>query len=301
MTVEAISYEELHADPEMYLGKLAHEVRISPNNVNVVQTLAEALLETGNAEKAVSHILHAIKLDSKGELGDAKFLWAGQIFGGRKGLQYFETGVNNLLNKLNQVAKTDTATAEVYKKLLCQAYLGMIEIWMTDLCMEPEAEQRCEQLISEAFLCRETDPEAWSVLGSIRISQIKPVEATNALEKSWTLFQQSLLSDEIVDYSIVSKLVRLAQNMLEMRMFQEVLQVCGEVYRLDDQVCDLYYLNCLSHAELIKISQSEEEVQAHIEAAQECLTLLEEVKDKEQEIVEAVQEIVKTLPVKSES
>lgn len=286
---EGVVYEEFHADPQAYVEKLLARVDADPKNVALLQTAAEVLFEAGAAERALPLVLSAIELDNDGQFGDAKFLWAGQIYGGKKGLAYYKTGVNNLVAKIsddNQAALLGT---------LCQAYLGMIEIWMTDLCMEPEAEQRCEQLIAEAFLCKEDDPEAWSVLGSIRISQIKSEDAMHALQRAWVLFQQTLAAATVPDYTVVQKLVRLAQNMLELRMYDEILEVTTEIHNLDDQVSELYYLNCFTHCELAKLATDKEIETAHVEAAKEAVELLEKVEDADQEVLEASVDLVNAL------
>ena len=61
---------------------------------------------------------------------------------------------------------------------------------MTDLCMEPEAESKCNELIDYSLqLDDNNNPESYSLLSSIRISQQRTQEAIEALLKSWELFK----------------------------------------------------------------------------------------------------------------
>lgn len=58
--------------------------------------------------------------------------------------------------------------------------------------MEPEAEQSCENLIADAMLVDPENPETWSVMGSIRISQQRNDDARSALVRSWDLYHDQL-------------------------------------------------------------------------------------------------------------
>lgn len=136
--------------------------------------------------------------------------------------------------------------------------------------MEPEAEKTCESLITEAMLIDECNPESWSVLGSIRISQQRNEDAKNELSKSWDLYHQQLEnslmsanSDQIIDKNtqlllqeqqqqLIPSLIRLAQNSFEVELFKNVVEITAEIQKLDDQVAESYYLHGLSRFELYK-------------------------------------------------
>lgn len=288
-----------HSHPAEYLEELKAKLEENAEDVDTLQALAEAYFEVGAAEAAQPLIERSIELDPEGEKGAAKYLWLGQLLGGNRGLDLYVKGVT-ILQRAMAAAENDAALRASTGLQLSQAYLGMIEIWMTDLCMEAEAEQQCERLIAEAFLVCDVDPEAWSVLGSIRISQLQNESAKEALAKAWQLFSQSI-DAEATDHNIVPRLVRLAQSMMELRMLEQVLEVTGALYRLDDQVADLYYLNALCHQALVGEATNPLERSKHIVAARDAAKMLGDLQNDEddpvaQELREAAETITKSLP-----
>lgn len=288
-----------HSHPAEYLEELKAKLEENAEDIDTMQALAESYFEMGAAEAAKPLIERAIELDPEGEKGAAKYFWLGQLLGGTHGLDLYVKGVTILQRAM--VAAQNNASLRVNIGLqLSQAYLGMIEVWMTDLCMEPEAEQQCERLIAEAFLVCDVDPEAWSVLGSIRISQLQNESAKEALVKAWQLYSKSI-DAEVVDHNIVPRLIRLAQSMMELRMLEQVLEVTGALYRLDDQVADLYYLNALCHQALVGEATNPLERSKHIVAAHDAAKMLADLPDLEddpvaQELREAAETITNSLP-----
>lgn len=131
--------------------------------------------------------------------------------------------------------------------------------------MEPEAEAKCDALITEALILDDKHAESWSVLGSIRISQQRNEDAKVALQKSWDLYHEDISNAFKASNSTVNNntaladiaqaipsLIRLAQNMLEMTLYQQTIQVTAEINRIDDEVPEPYYLHGLARFELYK-------------------------------------------------
>lgn len=252
------------------LTPIALEQQNNPDLLPLYQLLGEAFLESGIPKEAYELFKTCAKLDPLGkEGGIEKFLWLGQLTGDREGESWYEKGIEGLkqdLNSLNQKPTTPQVSQEIElkKRKLCEALCGIIEIWMTDLCMEPEAEQKCDKLITEALMVSESHAESWSVLGSIRISQQRNDDAKVALQKSWDLYHEEISnafkaanvvgnSSSLSDIATsIPSFIRLAQNMMEMSMYQQVIQVTAEINRIDDEVPEPYYLHGLARFELYK-------------------------------------------------
>ncbi|CAH7689842.1 hypothetical protein BY996DRAFT_8428529 [Phakopsora pachyrhizi] len=69
-----------------------------------------------------------------------------------------------------------------------RALVGMTEIYLTDLCFEPEAEKKCLSYLEMASELDPTDPEPLQTLASVRISQSNIEEATKALRLALSLW-----------------------------------------------------------------------------------------------------------------
>lgn len=104
--------------------------------LEAVQLGGEALLELGNPQDAYQLLEKAVEADPTGERGGVeKFLWMGQLIGGRTGLTHYETGISILRRAINDFGNQRFNTNDVRfkRKKIADALCGMIEIWMTDL------------------------------------------------------------------------------------------------------------------------------------------------------------------------
>ncbi|KAF6009276.1 hypothetical protein HII13_003621 [Brettanomyces bruxellensis] len=240
-----------------------------------LQSLGEALLENGDLNNAYEVLQRACDLDPESRQGVEKFLYLGQIVGGEKGVELLQTGVNRLLSDLDQLMKgvvsnnaddglqllfaaykTPQGIRQYINQKLNQAIFAIIEIWMTDLCEEPQAESECEKWIQKALEVDPENPEAWSLLASIRISQMKNEEAVKAIERSWQLFREKKSRLEIAskDDNMSSKgesdasdlqmayiemaepILTLAKYAIEMGLFENAALIAAAVQDINEQI-----------------------------------------------------------------
>lgn len=264
------------SQPEQALKLLEDNLPSYQENPVYLQSLGEALLENSNVEKAVTILQRACELDPEVAQGVEKYLYLGQILGGNEGLKLLQKGVTKLLNELEILGKVDPKTADASLQLLFAAYktedgirkylvskldqgiFDIIEIWMTDLCTEPEAENQCENWIQKVLQIDPQNPEAWSLLASIRISQQRGQEAVESINKSSELFsaKKQQLEDAssntesgIDDAELQMEYIGLAEPMLtlakyamEMGLFEQAASIASSVQDINDQSVDSYYL-----------------------------------------------------------
>uniref|UniRef100_A0A060SX88 ARAD1A07414p n=1 Tax=Blastobotrys adeninivorans TaxID=409370 RepID=A0A060SX88_BLAAD len=284
---------------EECIALLLPEAEKNPDNVPLLQLLGEAYLEVGNPQNAYALFDKSAQLDPEGKVGGVeKFLWLGQLAGDRPGISWFEKGVQGLRAKLSSGGEAQEEASWLRKKL-AEALCGMIEIWMTDLCMEPEAEEMCDKLITEAIMVDDSIAESYSVLGSIRISQQRNEDALKALQKSWELYESQLAVGGAAADDIPA-LVRLAQSLIEVGGHELVLDITTTVNSADDAVAEAYYLNALAHQELRSKTEGRT-ANRHIAGARDACKLLLELTQREDasvdpDLVEAVSEMLRSLP-----
>lgn len=280
--------ERLRTDPDGLTQGLENRVKSDPENLELRQLISEVYFLRGDAERAMEHLQKSVELDPDGlQGGFSKFFWLGQILGGDKGLDWYSRGITGIRRSQQELGKTE-------KGQIVAALLGMIEIWMTDLCMQPDAESQCEKLAAEAMLLEDENPECWSILGSIRISQSRNQDACVSLERAAELYTQQLESG-VLDGSHVPAIVRLAQSLLEMRMTETALNLTAALSILDDQVPDIYYLNALAHQMAFEMTNDEKVRNRHILGAHEAVALLEET-EVEEDMRAAARAIIEDLP-----
>ncbi|GME79870.1 unnamed protein product [Ambrosiozyma monospora] len=162
-------------------------------------------------------------------------------------------------------------TIRVYLlKRINETIFAMIEIWMTDLCMEPRAESECESLIQLSLQLDPTNGETWSLLASIRISQQRFKDAQDAVCKSWEFLssKKSKLEDasagqlnnngtttgdaEIDEETITEiqadyvdldqPLTTLAKYSIELGQFELAITISSSIQDINENSIESYYL-----------------------------------------------------------
>lgn len=222
--------------------------------------LGEAYLEEGKVEKAFKYLSSAIENDPQGNYGAEKFLYVGQIIGGAKGLELIDQGISLLESENNDKQILKKITAAIFSK---------IEIWMTDLCMDPQAEEMCNQLIQQSLQIDETNPETWSLFASIKISQQLDEDALQAIQKSWELFQLKKLSleeqsdslenngdDFSTEYiELIQPLLTLSRFCIELGNYELGGIISSSIRDIDSNNLESFYIEGFSNYLILKKNQ----------------------------------------------
>ncbi|PGH18561.1 hypothetical protein AJ79_00340 [Helicocarpus griseus UAMH5409] len=224
----------------------------SPNVLRGLNLIGEIYVELGEIDAAREHFTRAVALDPNGEVpeseggGAEKFLWLAQLSeaGGNDSVNWFEKGVATLrrnIQLLEQSGKADDAlAAQEEKKKLAHALCGVVEIYMTDLSWEEDAEARCEALVTEALLVAPDSPECLQTLASVRISQLRHDDAKAALSRSLELWKDLPPDSPLVpDFPTRVSLARL---LMEAQMEVEALEVLERMVLEDDHSVETWYL-----------------------------------------------------------
>ncbi|KAI4212286.1 MAG: hypothetical protein LQ351_004999 [Letrouitia transgressa] len=207
---------------------------------------AEVAVELGEAEKARDYFLQAATLDPDGTVDEAsggsaeKFLWLAQLCeqGGHESVNWFEKGIKTLRREIAE-AQDEEVRREKRRKL-ASALCGVVEIYMTDLSWEEDAETRCERLVTEALMLAPEEPQALQTLASVRISQQKMEEARKALKESIELWKELPAGDERVPEFPVR--ISLARLLMEVEMEEEGIEVLERLVEEEDGSVEAWYL-----------------------------------------------------------
>lgn len=248
--IEEARYFLGKSQPEEALELMTAKLVENQSDLEYLQLYGEVLLENNAVEEAYDIFVKTCELDPNGDKGVEKFLYLGQIIGGNDGLQYLNTG----LNKLNVNYEQDPNDSKTIKKML-EGIFAEIEIWMTDLCMEPEAESKCNELIEYALKIDDSNPETYSLLSSIRISQQLNDDARTALLKSWELFKQkkekaeSELTDDELNFEIIEliqPLMTVCKFAIELELYDIAIEITHVIQGINDQILEIYYYETIS-------------------------------------------------------
>ncbi|KAF3481461.1 uncharacterized protein GIQ15_04220 [Arthroderma uncinatum] len=224
----------------------------SPKYLIGLNLIGEIYVELGEVDLAREKFLRAVELDPEGEIDETidgaaeKFLWLAQLSeeGGKDSVRWFERGVGALKRNLQSLeGKSDETAEEIregFKKRLAHALCGVVEIYMTDLSWEEDAESRCEALITEALLVAPDSSECLQTLASVRISQLRLDDAKAALSRSLDIWK-----DEPPESTLIPDFpsrISLSRLLMEVEMENEALQVLERMVFEDDQSIETWYL-----------------------------------------------------------
>ena len=225
-----------------------------PPALPALTLLGEISVELGDILRAQVYFQLAIKLDPEGHVPDElgggaeKFLWLAQLSdeGGADSVKWFEKGVASLkfhidlLEKTTMDAESKEAMVDEKGSQIANALCSVVEVYMTDLSWEADAETRCDNLITEALLFAPENPEVLQTLASVRLSQLKHEDARSALSRSMALWKDADPQDDIVpDYPTRISLARL---LMEAEMEDEAMVVLERLALEDDQSVEACYL-----------------------------------------------------------
>lgn len=108
------------------------------------------------------------------------------------------------------------------------------------LSFEPEAEQKCEEFLTQAQQVDPDHPEVYQLLASVRLSQQRNEEAAAALNKSMELWIHKESGDATIP--IYDTRLALVKLLLELGMFEHAFTVLENLQKENDEVVDLWYL-----------------------------------------------------------
>ncbi|KAK6335533.1 hypothetical protein TWF696_002306 [Orbilia brochopaga] len=228
------------SDPHQALTTITKALAKNPTSLPALELAGEINVELEDTDTAIRCFTAATELDADGSIsGVEKFLWLAELCeeGGEVAIRWYERAAEFLRKQVAETTGEEKSTAE---QKLCSALCGMAELYMTDLCMQPDAEARCEAYITESLLIAPTSPESLSTLASLRISQSKPADARAALTRSLEAWKHLPATDDrIPPYPARMSFTRL---LIECELYEEAMEVLEGLQDEDDQSVDLWYL-----------------------------------------------------------
>lgn len=244
--------------------------------------LAEIQLDLGDADSARSSYQKAVSLDPGKTLGAEVWFSLAQLseIGGRESINFYESGTQILRQKI-QASPDQFDDVEDWVPRLGDALCAMVEVYMTDLSWEVDAEQRCEELVTEAVaLCPER-PGVLQTLANVRISQERDEEARKVLKtsmESWngpsgkkTVDGESADAEDDGTLPEFATRISLVRLLMEVGMEQEAVLVCERLVSEDDESVEAWYLNGWGRMLLAEKTGDDEEALKLKRSARESL------------------------------
>ncbi|KAK2460336.1 hypothetical protein APHAL10511_007725 [Amanita phalloides] len=238
----------VQCDYDLALRFAKRILQSEPTHVEAREILGVSLLETGDVEGAKQAFTLLLQSPVPPPPPSAH-LYLAQLTDDdpRLALQHFGAAVDLLTQKLKgkdreTVENARNDEAEI-KNNIVRALIGQVEIWMEpsyDLCFEPEAESRCEELLKLALQIDAGNSEALQSLASVRLSQQRPEDAKLCLQQAWSAWKDLDLDDPKMPS--ISTRLSIVKLFLELSLYSPALLVLQGIMAADDQDVEAWYL-----------------------------------------------------------
>ncbi|GJN91518.1 hypothetical protein Rhopal_004541-T1 [Rhodotorula paludigena] len=213
---------------------------------DALEILGTVELELGDIAEAREHFGLTIQLASSlPDPSPAPHLYLAQLSQTpQESLSHFANALVILqakLEALNQAklgadggagAAEDAEDEGEIRRSASRALVGMTELYLTDLCMEPEAEQNCEKYLAQAAELDPTDPEVY---------QQRDEDAKKALHQGWEIWRS--LEPESPIYPPASARLTCAKLFLELSEHTAALEILHGLESEDDENPEVWYLS----------------------------------------------------------
>jgi tetratricopeptide (TPR) repeat protein len=231
---ELIDRGQLHisaGQPDLAIPFLRQLVAQYPNHALAWEVLGEALFDMGDADEAKSCFQRSVDIAPE-EVG-TKWMFLGQLSHGHDALRFYEHGI--LLMERE---------GEVRKKQLASAHVSVAELFMSDLCMDDDAEARCELACEHA---RRLDPdslEALQTTASMRVSQMRVEEAKEIMTRVGA--RLGVMKDD-EQYSSYEFRLQTCKMLVELDEHGMALGLLERLVEEDDEIAEAWMLLGLVH------------------------------------------------------
>ncbi|XP_059195685.1 uncharacterized protein si:dkey-12j5.1 isoform X2 [Centropristis striata] len=303
-TSEKYSVQQLLEKTEEYMDSFDFEMAglfcqraldVDSSNLQALDMQGHICSELGDTQKAKGAFLRAVELSP--DVGHSKYMYLGQIHTGQEAVEYYTKGIQVLLSVLEKQAETtaqagaaappDENTELPTGKDVCVAYCSVAEIYLTDLCMEEGAADKCRGFIERALQYHHDNPEALQLMASYLFSTERNQEGKEYLLKSVGLWlpaqkqsEASCSAEEDMQNEIppYESRVTTAKLLIESEEYEMAVDVLEGLLEEDDEVIQVWYLSgwvCFLQFEKAKEHQEREGREVTEEQTEEWKALTE--------------------------
>eukprot|EP00730_Choanoeca_flexa_P000455 TRINITY_DN10203_c0_g1_i1.p2 TRINITY_DN10203_c0_g1~~TRINITY_DN10203_c0_g1_i1.p2 ORF type:complete len:369 (+),score=89.55 TRINITY_DN10203_c0_g1_i1:1953-3059(+) len=172
-------------NPDAALQFIDRALETEPDNTRALEMKAMIKVSLDQPLEARQLLERCIELEPHS--GWSKFLFLGQMADGQEAATMLSQGIQLLADHERTLSlKADTTDEDIASlhEDISAAFCSLAEVYLTDLCEEPEAQDTCLALMEQALNYAPSNVEALQTLASIKISTQEPEEAKILLMRS---------------------------------------------------------------------------------------------------------------------
>mmetsp|Transcript_20387 Transcript_20387/g.37895 ORF Transcript_20387/g.37895 Transcript_20387/m.37895 type:complete len:351 (-) Transcript_20387:118-1170(-) len=162
---------------------------IAPEHSGLLKALGETLMDMGRADEARNAFERCAKADSS---DGGVWMYLGQLASGKDALGHYEKGLETMRQQLT-LLPPDSEDLLGLARMVASAYCSIAELYMSDLCFEPDAEKVCMANLELADKCLPDNPQTLQTMASVLISMCKPEEAKPLILRASAIMEDLMI------------------------------------------------------------------------------------------------------------
>jgi len=268
--------------------------QLEPSNTKVLETTGNVCAEMGDIVKAEEYYMKAVKIQP--DKGFVKYLYLGQISQGKAAVEFFLTAINVMKSELNN---TEAANVENLKLQLSNVYCSLAELYMTDCCMEEDAQKQCEKYCQEAIESNEKNPDAYLNMCNYLLSSNEMEKTKETLAKVydlWKTFTEQDL-DHIPSLIAYESRLTLVKLLIEAEEYDKVSSIVDQLIEENEDDVRIWYYLGLAKNLLFENDNTLDNPRFYLEKA---LELFEKTGVEDIDMKEHIEEILKVCPLEED-
>ncbi|XP_012561595.1 uncharacterized protein LOC105846942 [Hydra vulgaris] len=218
---------------------------LEPQNISALVTFGNICAELGDLDNAKTHFSKAVELDPLN--GHVKYLYLGQLSEGNEAVENYKKAILIMKSEIEN-QKNNASNNIITNKDLSSVYCSLAEIYMTDCCLESDAETLCEGYCKLAIECDSGNIDALLAMSNFLLSKENIVEAESYIKSAYTLWKK--LSEEgyenIPDTISYESRISLIKLLIEVASYESVSNITDQLVEENEDDLRIWYYIGLS-------------------------------------------------------
>eukprot|EP00041_Stephanoeca_diplocostata_P025570 m.672339 g.672339 ORF g.672339 m.672339 type:complete len:380 (-) comp22776_c1_seq41:3597-4736(-) len=236
-----------------------------PTHCGALECKAVACLQSNQLDVAEACLRQAIEVSP--DAGASKYLYLAQLLQGQDSVAAY-TGAIQVLQREIETAQRerDSAAETAAAREIAEAFCGIAELYMTDLCDEEVAQDTCVDCCERALQYDAQSAQAMQTMASVSMSSSQPEAALSWIQQSLAVWHaptqmgagggSAAPSAATVDSgegtTALERVppfefrINTAKILMELGQHPVAMEVLGQLLREDAEVVEVWYLLALA-------------------------------------------------------
>ena len=219
-------------------------LQMEPQNTNVMDALADVLIQLGQSSEALN-LLTQSTLIAPNE-NPYKWMFLAQLQTGIDAMESYNRGIILLTSVTNDPDINNIeGKLEFYNKQISKAYCSIAELYLTDLCYEEGAENKCEEAIIKALAINSTSLDACNIMEKVYTTVKESIDkftARTVIEEISPDQEDDLEDAPEPEFCVATSKLLIECAAINPKFADYAMTLISDLLRQDDENVELWYM-----------------------------------------------------------